>query len=205
MLKVLHPVSSLAGCFPFVGRAVEKKSVKKPAAKVSKKSSGVAKRRLPTAPGGFSVNFCRNPLCDAFGRFPDPLDGRGKSNPSGDRGKITGSGEERSYLCPLCGWSNIVKSNRALAEEYWRLRRLNRRTNGKHCHNPACESHGLAISLSPSSYSSFGKTAKGDPRYQCKSCKKTFSIGKPTRRHKSTDDTGAILKCLVNKVPLSRI
>ncbi len=98
-----------------------------------------------------------------------------------------------------------MKSNRALAEEYWRLRRLNRRTNGKHCQNLACENHGVEISLSPSSYSSFGKTAKGDPRYQCKACKKTFSVGKPTRRHKSTDDTGAIMKCLVNKVPLSRI
>ncbi|MEP4248337.1 transposase [Tateyamaria sp.] len=63
----------------------------------------------------------------------------------------------------------------------------------------------MSISLSPSSYSSFGRTAKGDPRYQCKACKKTFSTGKPTRRHKSTDDTGAILKCLVNKVPLSSI
>lgn len=59
--------------------------------------------------------------------------------------------------------------------------------------------------MSPGSYSSFGKTAKGDPRFQCKDCKTTFSIGKPTKRHKQTSDTGAILKSLVNKVPLSRI
>ena len=168
-------------------------------------SSRVAKRRLPATPGGFSINFCRNPLCDLFGHFPDPFDGRGKTGLSGDRGKVTGSGEDRSYRCPSCDWFNIVKSNRAVAEEYSRNRRLCRRTNGKHCQNHECENHGVAISLSPSSYSSFGKTAKGDPRYQCKSCKKTFSIGKPTRRHKSTDETGAILKCLVNKVPLSRI
>jgi len=76
---------------------------------------------------------------------------------------------------------------------------------GRHCQNPECINHGLQIDLSPSSYSSFGTTAKGDPRYQCKNCKKTFSVGKPNRRHKTTDNTTAILKALVNKVPLSRI
>ena len=177
-----------------------KKSKANLSPKLPKKSSRVARRRLPTTPGGFSINFCRNPLCQAFGRFPDALDGRSNPNPTGNRGKVTGSGEERSYFCPSCGKSNVVKSNRAVAEEYSRVRRLNRRTNGKHCQNSTCENHGLSVFLSPSSYSSFGKTTKGDPRYQCKSCKKTFSIGKPTRRHKSTDDTGAIFKSLVNKV-----
>lgn len=99
----------------------------------------------------------------------------------------------------------MVKSNRAVAEEYSRLRAISRRTNGKHCANTECINHGVSVFLSPSSYYLFGRTAKGDPRYQCKACGKTFSIGKPTRRHKQTDDTGAILKSLVNKVPLSRI
>ncbi len=61
------------------------------------------------------------------------------------------------------------------------------------------------MSLMPSRYQKFGKTAKGDPRYRCKSCKKTVSVGSPTRRHKQTSDTASILRCLVNKVPLSRI
>ena len=59
--------------------------------------------------------------------------------------------------------------------------------------------------LMPSVYRAFGRTAKGDPRHQCKSCGGTFSIRAKTRRHKRTDRTGDILLNLVNKVPLSRI
>lgn len=57
----------------------------------------------------------------------------------------------------------------------------------------------------PSEYRSFGKTAKGDPRFQCKSCRSTFSIGHSARRHKKTDKTGFILRQLVNKSPINRI
>jgi len=46
------------------------------------------------------------------------------------------------------------------------------------------------MKLMPSAYRGFGKTANGDQRYQCKSCRQTFSIGLPTRRHKKTDKTG---------------
>jgi len=174
------------------------------AIRLSKKSSRVARRRLPSTPGGFSVNFCRNPLCERFGLFPDPLDGRGRG-PKPNFGKVNGAGEDRAFICPSCGVSSVVKNNRAVMQEYARLRREDRRTNGKHCKNSGCENYGGTVDLSPRAYRAFGKTAKGDPRYQCKSCGKTFSIGKPTRRHKQTDDTGAILKSLVNKVPLSRI
>lgn len=61
------------------------------------------------------------------------------------------------------------------------------------------------MALAPAAYRAFGKTAKGDPRHQCKGCGKTFSLGSKTRRHKRTDRTKDILLNLVNKVPLSRI
>lgn len=61
------------------------------------------------------------------------------------------------------------------------------------------------MALAPAAYRAFGKTAKGDPRHQCKGCGKTFSLGSPARRHKRTDRTKDILLNLVNKVPLSRI
>ncbi len=57
----------------------------------------------------------------------------------------------------------------------------------------------------PSQYRKFGKTAKGDPRYQCKACKKTFSIGRSTRRHKRSDLNGKVFRSLVNGVTLSAI
>lgn len=171
---------------------------------LSKISSRDERRRLPSTMGGFSVNFCRNPRCDRFGTFPDPFAGKRRSSEA-NRGKVSGSGEERSYFCPSCGIATVVKSNRAIAEEYCRLRRERRQTNGKHCQNSTCANHGLSVLLSPSSYFRFGTTAKGDPRFRYKACGKTFSTGRPTRRHKQTDDTGAILKSLVNKMPLSRI
>jgi len=53
--------------------------------------------------------------------------------------------------------------------------------------------------------SAFRKNGKRDPRYQCKECRGTFSIGSPTRRHKQTDKNGFILRSLINKAPLSRL
>lgn len=57
----------------------------------------------------------------------------------------------------------------------------------------------------PSAYRGHGTTPKGDTRFQCKSCRKTFSVGSPTRRHRETKETGDILRLLVNNVPLRRI
>lgn len=57
----------------------------------------------------------------------------------------------------------------------------------------------------PSAYRKFGKTLKGDPRIQCRACRSTFSKGISTRRHKKTDKTGFIFRCLVNKAPLNRL
>ena len=61
------------------------------------------------------------------------------------------------------------------------------------------------MTLMPKVYRAFGRTAKGDPRHECKGCGGTFSIGSKTRHHKRTDRTKDILLNLVNKVPLSRI
>ncbi len=176
--------------------------------KASQKSANKMRTRLPRLPGGFSVNFCRNPLCDLYGVLPDPRDGRGRpANPGSNlaRGKVSGSGGERTYVCPSCGRSSILKSNKALAEEYARLSRLNRRTKRESCPSVACINHGATVGLMPSRYRKFGKTAKGDPRYQCKACKKTFSIGRSTRRHKRSDLNGKVFRSLVNGVTLSAI
>lgn len=57
----------------------------------------------------------------------------------------------------------------------------------------------------PSRYRRFGKTAKGDPRYQCKACKKTFSLGSPTRRHTRSDLNGKVFRSIINGQTLSAI
>lgn len=182
------------------------KAGKKAQKSLPKKTSRARKRVLPKSVGVFSVNFCRNPQCQSFGISPDPYDRRGyKQPPNQAHGQISGSHGERSFLCHHCGTFHSVKSNKAIAEEYSRLSNLYRRTNREYCPNAKCENHHLPMRLMPSAYRAFGKTAKGDARYQCKSCRKTFSLGLPTRRHKKTDKTGAILRGLVNKMAMSRL
>lgn len=90
------------------------------AEKLSKNSSGtsVDTALAPRNVGLFTVNFCRNPLCASFSLLPI------LHNASQElaRGKIKGSGENRAYICNLCGQSSRLKSNVALVEEYSRLR-----------------------------------------------------------------------------------
>ena len=127
--------------------------------------------RLPRLIGGCSVNFCRNPTCELFGELPDRRDGRGRRLADGSnlgRGRVIGSGDDRTFVCPACGRHSVVKSNKAAMQEYARLSRLHRRTKRESCPSVACINHGASLKLMPSRYRRFGKTAKGDPRYQCK-------------------------------------
>lgn len=98
-----------------------------------------------------------------------------------------------------------MKSNIAIMEEYTRISRLNRKKYFLFCPNTECSSHSVPLELFESAYRSFGKTASGAQRHQCKACDSTFSSGPSTRRHKKTDKTGAILAALLNKMPLRRM
>ena len=167
------------------------------------------RRRLPELADGFSVNFCRNTLCELFGELPDPFDNRGRpqkgvKNNLG-KGAVVGAGNERSFRCPACGRLNVLKSNLAIAEEYQRLINIYSRTKRAHCTNDACENHGKGIQTHEHCYRKYGATAKGDPRYQCKACGKVFSFGKPNRRHKRKDLARKVLRSLVNGMTLTAI
>lgn len=164
-------------------------------------------RRLPPLVGDFSINFCRNPLCDLFGDHPYEFDRRGRprkgQKPNIGFGKVVGSGKDRSFQCPSCNGYNILKSNIAIDEEYRRLRTKYMGTKPVHCPNAACENHDKPMVLNPDAYRKFGTTAKGDPRYQCKECKGTFSIGRANRRHKRKDLGTKVLRTLLNGATLS--
>jgi len=73
------------------------------------------------------------------------------------------------------------------------------------CNTDGCFAHGMALETSPEFYRRFGKTAKGDPRFQCRLCLKTFSIGKPARRHLRSDKNRIIFQMLCNDVSRSKI
>lgn len=167
-------------------------------------SSGVNPPRpnhLPRTVGGFTVNFCRNVLCPSFAVSP----ALASQHPGPSTGGLRNNGEQSTYLCFECRQTSTLKSNTALVEEYSRLMRAHRRTKREYCQNERCETEGVPLRLMPSAYRIHGKTPKGDPRWQCKACKRTFSIGAPARRHRETTETGEILKLLVNNVPLRRI
>lgn len=157
--------------------------------------------------GDFSINFCRNPLCDLFGDHPYEFDRRGRprkgQKPNIGFGKVVGSGKDRSFQCPSCNGYNILKSNIAIDEEYRRLRTKYMGTKPVQCPNAACENHDRPMVLNPDAYRKFGTTAKGDPRYQCKECKGTFSIGRANRRHKRKDLGTKVLRTLLNGATLS--
>lgn len=168
------------------------------------------RRRLPRTVGEFSVNFCRNSLCDLFGIYPNELDqrgrrGRSKQNSNVGHGKVTGSGNERSYQCPACLRHNSLKSNLAVTEEYQRLLSIYSRTKGIHCPNLHCDNSSFSIDAEPERYRKYGKTASGDTRYQCKGCQKVFSVGRSNRRHKRPDLARKVLRSLMNGSTLSAI
>ena len=97
---------------------------------VSQKSATAGKRRFLFPIFGVNLNFCRNAQCAQFGVHLDPRDGRGKnlSLPSANflRGEVKGKGDKKNLTCDACGQKSVLKNNRAIVEEYTRLRRLQR-------------------------------------------------------------------------------
>jgi len=134
------------------------KSVKE-AVNLSKNSSGdpVTQSLAPRSVGGFTLNFCRNPLCASFS-LPPILH---SAAPEHARGKIKKPGEDRAYICQSCGQSSRLKSNIAIVQEYARLKTLNRGTKREYCANPVCSSHRVPVSLMPSAYRIHGKSKRG--------------------------------------------
>ena len=166
-------------------------------------------RRLPLPFEGRDLNFCRNPRCNSFGISPDPYKRPKGSDPApvgALRGVVMGKQHEEFFKCPTCGKTSRLKNNRAIVEEYKRLRHLqDHDPTVPSCRTLECFAHGAAPDDHPEFYRRFGKTAKGDPRFQCRLCAKTFSIGKPARRHLRSDKNRTIFKMLCNDISLSKI
>jgi transposase-like protein len=156
------------------------------------------------------LNFCRNAQCAQFGVHPDPRDGRGLklsvANSNFPRGTVSGSGDKKRFTCKACGEESVVKNNRAIVEEYMRIRML-QRPNGKgqSCSNPECLSHMKSCSARPELYRKTGRTKAGNQRFCCKRCGSTFTVGHPARNHRRQSKNGQVLKLLVHGTSLSKI
>ena len=72
------------------------------------------------------------------------------------------------------------------------------------CRTAGCSNQDLRVDEYSDLYQRFGMTKGGDPRWRCKGCEKTFSIGKPARRHKRSDKNRLVLDMLCNDLSLAK-
>lgn len=105
--------------------------------------------------------------------------------------------------CLLCSEHLPLKSNQGIVEELARLTQHFQPV--QHC----CPTEGCSNSAvsAPNSdaYYRFGRTDGGSSRYQCKACKKTFSVSnRATLRQREARKNVPLLQSLVNKAPLAR-
>ncbi|WP_296761604.1 hypothetical protein [Sediminimonas sp.] len=73
------------------------------------------------------------------------------------------------------------------------------------CGTSGCFAQGMPTHDHPEFYRRFGKTAKGDPRWQCRLCQKTFSAGRPARRQKRSDKNRMLFQMLCNDMSFAKI
>lgn len=170
------------------------------------KSETGKKLRLPHPYNGVNVNFCKNPLCSNFGKPAELEDRRGKKR--GNQGSlytVTGTGSALSITCRCCGTSSVVKSNKAVYEEYERDLELLATPSGLHCPQVSCSNYFKPVDSHPKSYLSHGSTPSGSKRFRCKACNKTFSELKPHQRQRSSHENKTVFQMLVAKVCISKI
>lgn len=106
--------------------------------------------------------------------------------------------------CRVCGEFLPIKSNAAVDEERSRLLAELMERPEASCPDQGCPNHAVPVSRTEA-YQSFGLTKSGSRRYRCKSCRKTFSVGKSTTGHKQPHKNRLIFSLLMNKSPLRRI
>ena len=165
---------------------------------------------IPTAVSGIQVNCCKNPACKSFGLWPENSQNytdnnikRQTKDHSPDYG-ISGVAKGKPALkCKACGQITSIKSNRGVFEERERLRAY-LEPRQTHCPNEACGNFGIPVSESPDLYYRFGKTS-GNQRYQCKSCRKTFSDGNKRRKQRRPEINKRFYSLLMNTIALNRV
>lgn len=169
--------------------------------------------KVPPEIDGIQVNFCKCPTCANYGvpaslkkyahrsKAPTLLPGTEYTLD----GKNYGAGSVPSLKCLLCGEKPPIKSNLGIAEEVARLDTYLWEKREASCPNPACLNHGVGVSSGKPYYYSYGRSDIGSQRYKCRSCGKSFSVGKSTRRQRLAHKNKDIFMALMNKVPFNRI
>ena len=173
---------------------------------MGQKSVQANQSRVPKVVNGININCCSRPSCINF-NIP-AQQSRNDPNYTLVGNKKFGS----SIQCKACGGYYSVKSNLAVAEELARSRVYNARKtvyrqDGNSCHNIECKNFGHSATAYPSIYKRFGRTSAGNQRFQCLSCKITFTHGSEKRKNhpqsKSHQNVN-LFKLLMNGMNINR-
>lgn len=173
---------------------------------MGQKSVQANQTRVPKIVHGININCCSRPSCVNF-NVP-AQQSRNDPNYSLVGNKKFGS----SLQCKACSGFYSVKSNLAVAEELarsrvYRARKTIYRQDGNCCHNMECENFGRSISAFPSAYKRFGRTRTGNQRFQCLSCKVTFTHASEKRKNhpqSKSHQNVTLFRLLVNGMNINR-
>lgn len=171
-------------------------------------SEGARRLRLPPPFEGVNVNFCKNPLCSNFGVPAALEDGRGRKRRGSNEGSsyvVVGNLNGGSIRCSCCNTHTVIKSNRAVWEEFDRHLAALSRPHGHHCPDERCFNHHKLVDSHPEAYHRHGKTIGGIPRYRCKACRATFSARTGHSRHRKSHENRTVFQLLVSKVAIAKI
>ena len=170
-------------------------------------SSAVKPPRIPPPAEGIQVNFCKNPRCANYGVPALDFVSRGRLGPH-DQYALSPSKDQWGYKfqlgCQRCLERPPIKSNLGIAEERARLARDLAVRSQPGCPNATCANHSVPAGAGDA-YQGFGRTHSGSPRFRCKRCGKTFTVGRPTLRQRAPHKNRTIFLLLMNKSPLRRI
>lgn len=155
------------------------------------------------------VNCCKNPNCLNFG-VPASLAkhahrSKAAPGPGVDYKLGMSTAGVPQLRCLLCAETLPMKSNAGVCEEIHRMTKHFVPETRPSCKTAHCKNNGVAAP-SAKSYYAFGRTDAGSKRYQCRLCKKTFSIStRRTLRQRVARKNVPIFEDLVHKKPLSRL
>lgn len=169
--------------------------------------SGQGKQpRVPAPSNGVNVNRCSRPTCKNF-NIPATTT---RTDPCYT---IVGNKKNGSSIkCKNCGGYYTVKSNQAVTQEIERATckpQLSRvyKQDGIACSNLDCDNFGIHAEIPSPYYTGVGVTRKGNRRFKCKGCGKTFTRGSEKRRSHPQSrayDNVELFKHLVNQTGINR-
>lgn len=147
------------------------------------------------------------PGCENFGVPPRKgLIIKGRGSGAQDRYTILGNKDGGSSLmCSGCRRTTRIKSNLAVHEEFERQSAYLFVPHPLSCPDASCINHRPTKESLKTGFRKYGQTKSGSDRWQCRECKKTFALGKPTVGHKKPHINIRAFELIVNKVPLNRM